>query len=83
LVLLFIILYQSSMKGGNTMAKVVKPVALNDTKQEDIKILTFIEKMNFSGYVKGLILADIERRNQPLRIVHKSQKGGIKFVVGK
>jgi hypothetical protein len=63
------------------MSKVVKPVALNDAKKEDVKILEHIEKMNFSGYVKGLILADIERRSQPLRIVQHSQKGGIKYVM--
>jgi hypothetical protein len=63
------------------MSKVVKPVALNDAKKEDVKILEHIEKMNFSGYVKGLILADIEKRNQPLRIVQHSQKGGIKYVM--
>jgi hypothetical protein len=64
------------------MGKVVKPVSLNDTKEDDIKILKFIEKKNFSGYVKELILMDIERINQPLKIVHKSQNGGIKIVVG-
>jgi hypothetical protein len=63
------------------MSKVVKPVALNDAKKEDVKILEHIEKMNFSGYVKGLILEDIEKRNQPLRIVQHSQKGGIKYVM--
>lgn len=62
--------------------KVVKPISLNITKDEDMKILHFIENMNFSGYVKGLILEDIERRNQPLKIVRKSQNGGIKIVVG-
>ncbi|MFJ5713096.1 hypothetical protein [Neobacillus sp. NPDC093127] len=63
--------------------KVVKPVSLNTTKEEDAKILSFIANLNFSGYVKELILADIDKRNQPLRIVQKSQNGGIKIVVGK
>lgn len=62
--------------------KVVKPVAFNSAKDVDIKILNFIEKQNFSGYVKSLILEDIERRNQPMRIVHISKNGGIKIVVG-
>ena len=62
--------------------KVVKPVAFNNTKDVDIKILNFITDMNFSGYVKELILNDIEKRNQPLRIVQRSQNGGIKIVVG-
>jgi hypothetical protein len=65
------------------VGKIVKPIALNDAKEEDIKILQHIKEINFSGYVKELILADIERRNQPLRIVQKSQKGGIKYIVGK
>jgi hypothetical protein len=62
--------------------KVVKPISLNNTKEEDAKILKFIENKNFSGYVKGLILEDIDRRNQPLKIVQKSQNGGIRIVVG-
>jgi hypothetical protein len=65
------------------MAKVVKNVAFNDTKEEDIKIIEFIGSRNFSGYVKSLILEDIEKQNQPLRIVQRSVNGGIKYVVGK
>jgi hypothetical protein len=63
--------------------KIVKPVAFNNTKDEDIKILEFIQDKNFSGYVKELIQADIEKRNRPLQIVQRSEKGGIKIVVGK
>lgn len=58
-----------------------KPVAFNKTMAEDQKILAHIEGRNFSGYVKALILADIERQEQPLRIVQKSEKGGIKFIL--
>jgi hypothetical protein len=63
--------------------KVVKSIAFNITKEEDKKILEFVENLNFGGYVKGLILEDIAKRNQPLKIVTKSQNGGIKIVVGK
>lgn len=65
------------------MTKVVKPVSLNDSKEEDCRILEHIKNINFSGYVKELILLDIARRNQPMKIVQKSQNGGIKIVVGK
>jgi hypothetical protein len=63
------------------MAKVVKSVSFNDTKEEDIKILNFIENQNFGGYIKTLMLEDIERRSQPLRIVKRSEKGGITYIV--
>lgn len=56
----------------------MRSVSFNPTKVEDKKILEFIENQNFSGYVKALILDDIARRNQPLRI---RQNGGIKYVV--
>jgi hypothetical protein len=62
--------------------KVVRPVSLNKNKEADQKILSFIEGKNFSGYVKELILADIEKRNRPLQIVERTSKGGVKIVVG-
>jgi hypothetical protein len=61
--------------------KEVHSVAFHKIK--DQKILEFIENQNFSGYVKGLILADIERRSRPLQIVKKTDKGGIKIMVGR
>jgi hypothetical protein len=38
-----------------------KPVAFNHTNEQDKKILRHVEGRNFSGYVKKLILVDIER----------------------
>jgi hypothetical protein len=45
--------------------------------------LKHIKELNFSGYVKELIMADYQKRNQAVRIVQKSENGGIKIVVGK
>lgn len=59
-----------------------KSVSFNHTVADDLKILEHVKDMNFSGYVKELILADIQRRNQPLKIVKKTENGGIKIVVG-
>jgi hypothetical protein len=69
-----------------------KPVAFNRTVEEDQKILAHLEDKNFSGYVKELILRDIngempESTSQDmeytgsLRIVSRSQNGGIKYVL--
>lgn len=38
-----------------------KPVAFNKTREDDQKILKFVSRKNFSGYVKKLILADMDR----------------------
>jgi hypothetical protein len=63
--------------------KVIKSVGFNITNEGDQVILEHIKEINFSPYVKELILADIHKRNQALKIVQKSQNGGIKIVVGK
>jgi hypothetical protein len=64
--------------------KVPKSFSLNVTNQNDKKILDHIEGIeNFSGYIKKLILEDIERRNRPLQTVQPTKKGGIKIVVGR
>lgn len=63
--------------------KVVKPVAFNVTNDQDQVILEHIKDLAFSPYVKELIMADIQKRNQALRIVQKSSNGGIKIVVAK
>jgi hypothetical protein len=61
-----------------------KSVHFNRKNESDQKILEHVKQMDsFSGYVKELILADIEKRNQALKIVHKSENGGIKIVVGR
>lgn len=44
--------------------KVVKPVAFNVAKPDDAKMLEFLKKRNFSGYVKKLIWQDIKSREQ-------------------
>lgn len=38
-----------------------KPVAFNHKNQKDQEILNHVKRRNFSGYVKKLILADIQR----------------------
>jgi IS5 family transposase len=41
-----------------------KPVAFNKNNPDDQKILKHVARRNFSGYVKKLILADIEAKEQ-------------------
>lgn len=60
-----------------------KPVAFNHTNEKDKKILNHVEGKNFSGYVKKLILTDMER--EKARKIGKERviqvKGsGIKYV---
>lgn len=66
--------------GGNRFSK---PVAFNYTNLQDQRILKHVEGRNFSGYVKELIKADIQKQEQALRIIKKSEGGGIKIVVGR
>ncbi|WBL16387.1 hypothetical protein [Sutcliffiella sp. NC1] len=42
--------------------KKIKSVSFNKKNEKDKKILKHIARRNFSGYVKKLILADIERK---------------------
>jgi hypothetical protein len=65
--------------------KRVKSVSFNITNPQDKAFLDRLEeeKIEFSGYVKALILEDMQRRNAPLKIVKRSETGGIKIVVGK
>lgn len=58
-----------------------KSVSFNHSNPQDQEILKHIEGVNFSGYVKELILLDIQKRKQPLRVVEKTKNGGIKIVV--
>lgn len=59
-----------------------KPVAFNNTVEKDIRILNHLKtKKNFSGYVKQLILEDIEKNpsqyptsNKPLSASERLQK---------
>ncbi|MEH7345549.1 hypothetical protein V7122_16970 [Bacillus sp. JJ1532] len=62
--------------------KVVKSVSFNISNELDKECLEHIQRANFSGYVKELIIADIQKRKEARRIVHSSQGGGIKIVVG-
>lgn len=64
-----------------TKTKDVRSVSFH--KEKDQELLQHIENVNFSGYVKELIQADIARRNRPMQIIQRSEKGGIKIVVGK
>jgi hypothetical protein len=63
--------------------KVIKSVGFNITNEQDQVLLAHIKEVNFSPYVKGLIIADIQKRNQALKIVQRSTNGGIKIVVAK
>jgi hypothetical protein len=63
--------------------KVIKSVGFNITNEQDQVLLEHLKELNFSPYVKELIMADIQKRNQTLKIVQKSANGGIKIVVGK
>lgn len=65
--------------------KKVKSVSFNITNPHEKEFLERLEKekIEFSGYVKELIIADMERRSAPLKIVKRSAGGGIKIVVGK
>jgi hypothetical protein len=61
--------------------KVVKSVAFNKANDQDKECLEHIEKANFSGYVKDLIFADIQKRKEGRKIIHRSTGGGIKIVL--
>lgn len=62
--------------------KCIKSVSFNINNEEEKACLEQIKDVNFSGYVKELILADLARRNAERRIVHRSNSGGIKIVIG-
>jgi hypothetical protein len=62
--------------------KIRKTVSFNITNEKDQMYLERIKDLNFSGYVKELILADIKKRKQSLGIVKKTEGGGIKIVIG-
>jgi hypothetical protein len=63
--------------------KDIMSVSFNKTKENDMKMLEHLEGKNFSGYVKELIWEEIKKKESSLRIVQKSEKGGIKIVVGR
>ena len=51
--------------------KFPKSVSFNLKNDEDLAILEYVKKRNFSGYVKKLILSDMENNNV---IIKKSPK---------
>lgn len=61
--------------------KVVKSVGFNPKNDHDQELLQHVKEINFSGYVKDLIQADILRRKEERKIVHKSANGGIKIIL--
>ncbi|CEG28061.1 hypothetical protein [Bacillus sp. B-jedd] len=63
--------------------KYTKPVSFNKTNEQDIKMLEYLDGKNFSGYVKELIHADMQGRESSLKVVHRTEEGGIKIVVGR
>ena len=83
---LALIPFTNQIKGVIVMSnKKVKSISFNISNPKEKAFLERLEneKIEFSGYVKELIFADLERRNSPLRIVQKSKNGGIKIVVAK
>ena len=54
-----------------------KPVAFNNKNESDQKILKYVKKKNFSGYVKKLILEDIKRKELQKQQPFKSENGSI------
>lgn len=46
--------------------KFSKPVAFNLKNEKDVQILEHVKRRNFSGYVKKLILADIEVKKEKI-----------------
>lgn len=61
--------------------KVVKSVSFNIKNEKDKEFLEFINKMNFSGYVKDLIEQDLKRRKSEPVIISKTPNGGIRVIV--
>lgn len=43
---------------------VIKSVSFSETNPDDRKMLKYIKRRNFSGYMKKLLMADIEAREQ-------------------
>lgn len=63
--------------------KVVKTISFNITNDQDKECLEHVKNENFSGYVKSLIRADIQRRKERSKVIQKkTEGGGIKIVVG-
>ncbi len=60
----------------------MKSVSFNSENNGDKELLEALEGVVFSRYVKELMLTDIEKKKQPLKIVQKNLNGGIKIVVG-
>lgn len=46
----------------NAKNRFSKPVAFNKTNSEDQLIIEHVKDLNFSGYVKGLILGDLKKQ---------------------
>lgn len=62
--------------------KCIKSVSFNINNEDEKACLEQIKEVNFSGYVKELIMSDLAKRNAERRIVHRSNGGGIKIVIG-
>lgn len=65
--------------------KRVKSISFNITNPKEKEFLETLEseKWEFSGYVKELIFADMERRKRPMQIVQRTPSGGVKIMVAK
>jgi len=59
--------------------KVIKPVSFNKTREDEREMLKHLQKRNFSGYVKKLILADMKAKEEKKRAV-KAEGQSIKLV---
>ena len=61
------------------MSKKTKSVAFNMDDPREVELMEFIGQYpNFSGYVKGLILSDKNRREHAAEVI-KLSGGGIKL----
>ncbi len=63
--------------------KVIKSVSFNKTNEKDERVLKAISRRNFSGYVKKLILADLDAKesnqDQHERIEKKAETAAEKL----
>jgi hypothetical protein len=72
------------IEGGYRMSnKIIKSVSFNVTNSEDEIMLKAIKKRNFSGYVKKLIMADIEAKRMAKAVEAKMVSESEPFVVSK
>lgn len=71
----------------NAKNRFSKPVAFNKTNTEDQLIIEHVKDLNFSGYVKGLILGDLNKKDaetdleKEIGIVKTKENGVTKITI--